>query len=721
MKAWLRRLRGGSRIARTPTILQMEAAECGAASLAMVLARHGRWVPLEALRLACGVSRDGTKATNLLKAARSYGLSAKGFKKEPGQLTELPLPSILHWNFNHFLVLEGIRRGRAHLNDPAAGRRTVGLDELGESFTGVVLAFERTDAFRAGGIRPRPWRQLAAQAGRSHAGLALVALFSLLLVVPGLVVPGLSRLFVDRVLVQHVDGWVAPLCLAVAGAALLQTAVTHLQIRYLVRLEAKLTVLLSTRVLARLLALPIPFFSQRYGGELAGRVAAADRVATLLSGQVATTAFNLVSVVVYGAAMAGYDPWLALLAAATPAVNLGLLGGLRRRMADANRKIAADTGKMLGAAAGIIAGIETIKVSGAEDESFGQLAGHHARALDSIQSLGLAGALVGAAPGLLSALGNTAILAVGALRVIDGDLTLGSLAAIQALMTGFATPLAGLVTMADRLQAARGDLARLSDLLDGDDPPAPAAPALLRHKLDGRVELVDVDFGYSPTDPPLIQGFSLVLEPGMRVALVGGSGSGKSTLGRLVTGLLLPTRGEIRIDGHKLAEIPPHVFANSVAYVDQDVFLFGGSVRENLTLWDPTVPETEIVQALKDAEIHADIAGRPGRYDCAVAEGGRNFSGGQRQRLEIARALVGNPSVLVLDEATAALDPVTELSIDQSIRRRGCTCIIIAHRLSTIRDCDRIVVLQQGRVVETGSHDELIARQGAYAQLVQAA
>lgn len=698
----------------------MDALECGAACLAMILGYHGRWVPLEELRAACGVTRDGSKASNVLKVARGFGLAAKGFKKEPEGLMALPVPSIIHWNFNHYVVFEGIHKGRAHINDPAHGPLSIPLDELSQSFTGVVLAFTPTETFEIGGQPPSGLRQLWSYLAHSRRALALIAGFSLLLVVPGIVIPGLQKMFVDQVLVQRFESWLIPLCLGLGISAVVQAVLTGFQQRQLARLETKLSVSLSARYLSRLLARPQHFFNQRQKGELANRAAAADRIADLLSGALATNMFNLAAVVFYALAMTAYDPVLAAIALLLAAGNVLALRLSQRRRSDLQRSLTGDIGRLAGSTVSAIATIETLKVSGGEDQAFAVWSGHQAQALATQQRLGLIEGLLAGAPVLLSALSAAAILGVGGWRVIDGHLSVGSLVALQALMGSLSAPVAGLVALAGRLQAARGDLERLADVLGRGEAALPSVASDMPARLQGRIDLVGVSFGYSPCDPPLIEDFSLSLRPGARVALVGASGSGKSTIGRLVCGLQPASDGQVLLDGIAVADIPPHVFAGSVAYVDQDVFLFEGSVRDNLTLWDPTIPEPALTQALKDADIHAEVAQRPGQYDTLVAEGGGNFSGGQRQRLEIARALVAEPSILVLDEATAALDPVTEKRIDDNIRRRGCTCLIIAHRLSTIRDCDEIIVLERGRVVERGSHDQLMAADGAYAELIRA-
>jgi NHLM bacteriocin system ABC transporter peptidase/ATP-binding protein len=716
-----RRSRGGrGRIRQTPTILQMEAVECGAAALAMVLACHGAFIPLEQLRVACGVSRDGSKASNIVRAARKFGLDAKGFRSEPAGLDELPMPCIIHWNFNHFVVLEGIRGDRVYINDPAIGRRRIDMAELDQAFTGVVLTFERAAGFKKLGRKPQGLRLLLRELRGSKAAVGLLVAMSLALIVPGIVAAGFSKIFIDDILIRHSESWLVPLLIGMAITALFRAVLTALRQSLLLRLQTKLSVVMTSRFLWRVMALPMEFFAQRHAGDIASRVSGNEQIARLLSGGIAANALNLTSVIFFAIAMALYDVSLAAIGVAMTLGNvlaLRLFGGRRQ---DLGRSLAQEQGKLIGSTVGAVRTIETLKASGLEDEAFGQWAGIQAKALNAEQELGISSVFLDMLPTLISGLTVAAILGFGGLRVIEGTFTLGSLIAFQSLMGSFADPITDLVNQAGSFQTIKGSLERLEDVYNYPMETARGATSAdgLAPKLTGRVELRNIEFGYSMLDPPLLSGLSIAIEPGSRVALVGASGSGKSTLGRLICGLYRPWGGEIRIDGRSLSDIPAQVFANSVAYVDQDIFLFEGSARDNLTLWDPTVAELDLSQALKDAVIHDEIATRSGNYECYVNEGGSNFSGGQRQRIEIARALVGNPSVLVLDEATGALDPITEKIIDDNLRRRGCTCIIIAHRLSTIRDCDEIIVLQAGAIVERGTHEQLIALNGAYAQLV---
>jgi NHLM bacteriocin system ABC transporter peptidase/ATP-binding protein len=703
----------------------MEAVECGAAALAMVLGYHGRVVSLEELRVACGVSRDGTKASNILKAARQYGLKGKGFSKEPHQLAGLPLPAILFWNFNHFVVLEGFGRGRVYLNDPASGPRTVSAAEFDEGFTGVVLVFERGPEFQRGGARRGLLRPLARRLAGAGAGLGFVLLASLALVVPGVLAPVFTRVFVDYYLVAHMPGWLQPLLLGMAVTAVLRAVLTWLQQRALLRLETRLALTTSYRFFRHVLRLPMEFFTQRFGGEIGGRVEINDRIAQLLSGELATALLNLFTAAFFIALMFYYAPLLTVIGLGIAGLNVLALHFVARRRKDGYQRLLQERGKLLGTSLAGLQTVETLKATGSESDFFARWAGHLATVLTAEQALGLSTLLLAAVPPFLTTLTTVAILGVGVLRVMDGQLTIGLLVAFQSLMASLMTPVNQLVTLGGNLQEIEGELSRLDDVLRyGPDPelntsqvsenPVGDGPA----KLAGHLELRGVTFGYSRLQPPLIEDFSLTLRPGARVAVIGLSASGKSTVAKLVSGLYKPWQGEVLLDARPRAQVPRAVLASSLALVDQDFFLVEGTVRELLTLWDETMPEEQVVQAAKDACIHEDIAARPGGYDSRVEEAGANFSGGQRQRLELARALVANPTLLVLDEATSALDPLTEKTIDDNLRRRGCTCLIIAHRLSTIRDCDEIIVLDKGRVVQRGTHEALATVDGLYQQLI---
>jgi NHLM bacteriocin system ABC transporter peptidase/ATP-binding protein len=707
---------------RTPTVLQMEAVECGAAALAMVLAYYGRHVPLEELRVACGVSRDGSKANNVLKAARRYGLAAKGYKKEPADLAALPLPMIVHWNFNHFVVFEGMRDGQAYLNDPAHGPTELPAADFDRSFTGVVLTFEPGEEFQRGGERPSLVRPLRRRLTGTGLALVYVMLAGLALLIPGFAAPAFTRVFVDDVIVKDLDSWLQPLLLLMAASGVLTFALVLLQQVHLLRLENQLSFNTSSRFLWHVLRLPVEFFTQRYAGEIGSRVAINDKVAKLLSGDLATTALGLLVIAIYATLLFQYDVVLSLVSVATAMLNIGVLRYLSKAPANINQRMLQDRGKLMGAAMGGLQTIETLKASGSESDFFARWSGYQAKVVNATQEMYLITTVVSAVPPFLLAVNTGVVLGLGGLRVMDGHLTIGMLIAFQSLMITFLSPVNKMVQLAGTLQEVNGDMGRLDDVLRARLDPAAgddAAPAEeTSAKLSGHLELRGVTFGYSRLDPPLIEDFNLSLTPGSRVALIGGSGSGKTTVAKLISGLYEPWSGDILFDGRPRQEIPRSVMTGCLAVVDQDICLFEDSVRENVTLWDKTVPEADLVEAARDACIHDDVAERAGGYSSLVEEGGRNFSGGQRQRMEIARALVANPRILVLDEATSALDPTTEQVIDDNLRKRGCTCLIVAHRLSTIRDCDEIIVLVKGRVAQRGTHRDLIAAPGPYAMLV---
>ncbi|WP_017297802.1 NHLP family bacteriocin export ABC transporter peptidase/permease/ATPase subunit [Nodosilinea nodulosa] len=734
---------------KTPTVLQMEAVECGAAALGKVLGYHGKIIPLAELRQACGVSRDGVTAASLLKAARSYGMEAKGFKKSLERALELEPPFIVFWHFNHFLVVEGQDARWIYLNDPATGPRRISPAEFDEGYTGIALTFAPGPEFQQGGQKPSVTRSLWQRLHRSWGILLLALLAGLFLVLPALVLPALSRIFVDSVLLAGRSDWLPYLLVGLALTAVVQGWLTALQLRYLRSLQIKLAVGTTSRFVWHVLRLPVGFYAQRFAGEIASRIRLNDEVASVLSGRLTSTLISLVLVLFYAAAMAQYDLLLTAIVVGFAIVNVVTLQWIARERVNANLRLAQETGKAAGVAIAGLQTMETLKASGLESDFFARWAGYYAKSINAQQDLGLTNQTLGILPSLLSALASLALLVFGGWRVINGSLSIGMLVAFQLLMVSFQRPVNNLVRFASTLQTLQGNLTRLDDVLGNavdpqlleneeiqnskfkiqnsltlpsSSPPHPPTHSPLHpptHRLTGSITLHDVAFGYHPLEPPLIDGLSLSIQPGQRVALVGGSGSGKSTVAKVIAGLYEPRSGEILFDGRPRRQISRAVLTNSIAVVEQDILIFEGSIRDNLTLWDTTIPEVDLRRAAQDAAIEAAILALPYGYSASLLEGAANLSGGQRQRLEIARALVGNPSILILDEATSALDTETEQIIDQNLRRRGCTCVIVAHRLSTIRDCDEILVFEQGKVVQRGTHESLWAEGGLYGKLIQ--
>jgi NHLM bacteriocin system ABC transporter peptidase/ATP-binding protein/NHLM bacteriocin system ABC transporter ATP-binding protein len=742
----LGRLRKNKRC-HTPTLLQMEVVECGAAALGIILGYYNRIVPLTELRQACGVSRDGVSALNILKAARNYRLSAKSFKTNLAGLLQLKFPYIVFWNFNHFLVVEGITKQRVYLNDPATGRRIVSLEEFSGAYTGVVLVLEPGSEFQRGGRKPSTILALWSRLRGSIGALLYCVLAGFLLVIPGLALPAFSQVFVDNVLIEHRYEWLRPLILGMIFTAGLSGFLTLLQLQFLRQMKIKLSVGMKSRYLWHILRLPISFYDQRYAGEISSRMQLNDSIADMLSGELATTVIAVASVFLYVVVMLQYDVVLTLIAIAFVIINLAALQWVRGRRVDANIKLIQEEGKVRGIEISGLQSMETLKASGLESDFFSRWAGHYAKAINTQQELEETNQTIGVLPSFLSAIASMLLLAVGGLRVMDGALSIGMLIAFLGMMQRFFAPVSNLISLGSELQEMEGNLNRLDDVLrnpidrqleqggreageqgsrgagEKEDncnlSPLPLCLSAPLPKLQGYVELRNVTFGYSQIAPPLIQNFSLLLKPGQRVALVGGSGSGKSTIAKLLCGLYEPWQGEIRFDGKPREQISRQVLANSISVVEQEILLFAGSVRDNLTLWDSTIPDTHLVRACQDAALHDVILSLPGGYHADLLEGATNLSGGQRQRLEIARALVNNPSILIMDEATSALDAETEKNVSRNLRLRGCTCIIVAHRLSTIRDCDEIIVLDRGKIVQRGSHEELQQVEGTYLQLIR--
>lgn len=712
-----------ARRVRTPSVLQMEAVECGAASLGMILAYYGKRVPLEELRVACGVTRDGSTAGNVVRAARAYGLTATGYRRDVSDLETMPLPFVIFWQFNHFLVVEGFSKRGVHLNDPATGRRVVDDEEFDRSYTGVAIAFEPAEGFVSESRATAAFGSILKYLAVSRPAIAYAFGCGLALIVPGLLIPAFVRVFVDNVLLAGDRSFVPIVVIGILVTLALQVAVLELQERVMLRVQTKLAVTSASRFMSRLLDLPMSFFAQRSPGELSYRVGLNDRVAELLSQRVLSTVVGLVATLFFLGMMIYFDVGLALVVLAMTALNIGALMAVARSRSDDSASLLHEEGRLGAQVADGLASIETLKAGGAEEAFFRRWSGQQARVLNIRQRFAIPTQILNAVPQLTAALTTVAILASGGWRVIDGTLSIGTLLAFQLLAGEFAAPFSTIVELGADLQSIGVTVRRLDDVTNYKSPPA-ADPATIVPlppiDVASRIDVRGVTFTHSPVSKPSVSEVSFIAEPGRWIALVGATGSGKSSIVRLLVGLDVPTSGEIALDDVTYDRIEPATFARRVAFVDQNITLFPGSVRDNITLWDSTIDDAAVERAARDAVIHDEILARPGAYDGLVAEDGTNMSGGQRQRLEIARALSRDPTVLVLDEATSALDATTEFVLAENLRRRGCTCVLVAHRLSTIRDCDEILVVDEGVVVERGRHEELVALRGRYFALVSA-
>ena len=710
-------------VAKVPVVMQMEALECGAASLAMILAYYGKWIPLEQVRLDCGVSRDGSNARNILRAARSYGLSARGYRYEPETLKkEGKFPCVIHWNFNHFVVLNGFRGNKAVLNDPAKGTYTVPMSTFDDSFTGICLLFEPTEGFVPEG-KPQSMlgfaRKRLVGAGAAVAFVTLTAVISSLL---GIITPAFSRIFLDRLLTGKNPEWLVPFTVALAGISVVQLVVAWIQAVYSLRINGKLAMVGSTTFLWKVLRMPMEFFSQRMAGDIQGRQASNAMIAGNLVNTFAPLALDAGMTVFYLVVMLRYSVPLTLIGLTSVLANVLLSRVISKKRINITRVQMRDAGKLAGTTVAGIEMIETIKASGAENGFFEKWAGYQASVNTNRVRFQRMNQLLGLLPALVSSLCNTAVLMVGVFLVMQGELTVGMIMAFQGFLAAFVAPASTMISAGQTLQEMRTDMERIEDVMKYPSDVVFAEPAEdgpeEYDKLSGNIEIKNITFGYSRLAEPLIKDFSMTLKAGSRVAFVGPSGCGKSTISKLISGLYRPWSGEILFDGKPISAIDRSVFTGSLAVVDQDIILFEDTIANNIKMWDNSIEDFEMIMAARDAQLHEDIMQREGGYNYRLTEGGKDFSGGQRQRMEIARVLAQDPTIIILDEATSALDAKTEYDVVKSIKDRGITCIVVAHRLSTIRDCDEIIVMDQGCVVERGTHEELMRRGGAYTQLV---
>lgn len=706
----------------TPEVFQTEAAECGAASLSMILRYFKCELPMEQIREVCGVNRDGCSAADLVMAGRRFGLESKGFKVELEKLKDAPKPCILHWNFNHFVVLERITSKYAVINDPSEGHRKITLAELDDAYTGVILTFTPGPDFKENKMPSGLYHIFKDRMGMDKTAVTYLVLVGVLLMLPGLMLPVLSEKFIDNVLSSSV-GYTLSIVSCMGLVYIFQLVFTYYRSAVLSKFKTKIALISSSSLIKKALKLPVAFYDQRYAGELSRRIEINSEVNDFLAGNLTEMFLNVFTSIAYLVLMFIYSPTLALIGIAGAATNIIVSNRVLKPVEELNMKSRQDQCRMSGMLAAGISVADSIKASGVENEYTADIQGVYARTTISEQKLGFTKQIVSALPGACTHVFTVIIMAVGGMYIIRGDITVGALTAFMQLFNSYINPLNQILGFAQSIQQMKAGYAKIEDIenakIDARFKENEAREnSTLNRKLQGRIRVNNLVYGYNTGLAPIVKNLSIGIEPGMRIAIVGSSGSGKTTLGKLISGTLEPWAGQITIDGIPLYDIPHNWLSSSMAVISQKTYIFQGTVRDNLTLWNNEYPEEQIYQAVADADAASIINDLPDTYDCMLSEGGRRLSGGQRQKMEIARALIKDPSIIIMDEATSAMDEISEKKVMSNIRARACTCIIIAHRLSAIRDCDAIIVLDDGNIVEFGTHDQLMANHGLYEQLI---
>lgn len=710
-------------VAKVPVVMQLEALECGAACLCMVLAYYNKWIPLEQTREDCGVSRDGSNARNILKAARYYGLEAKGYRYEPDALREHgSFPCIIHWNFNHFIVLDGFRGGRAYLNDPAKGSYSISMEDFDDGFTGICMQFEPTAEFVPSG-KPKSMIGFAARRLKgTKTAVIFTVLTSIVAAILGVIQPAFSRVFLDHLLTRQNLQWTTAFLIILALFNLVQIVMSALQAIYALRISGKMAAVGNTSYMWKILKMPMKFFSQRMAGDIQGRQSSNASIADTLIGTFAPLALEAMMMVFYLVVMLRYSVLMTIIGLGSLAINAVVSRLISKQRINITRVSMRDSAKLSSATVAGIEMIETIKASGAEDGYFKKWSGYQASVNTQQVKFLKINQYLGMIPQFVSSLANNVVLFLGVWLVMKGQFTVGMVMAFQGFLSSFMAPATTLITAGQTLQEMRTQMERVDDVMEYPDDKvfSDSTTDEDTRKLTGQIELRNVSFGYSPLADPLIKDFNMTVMPGKSVAIVGSSGCGKSTVSKLVAGLYHQWEGEILFDGKPMSEIPKNVFRGSLAVVDQEIILFEDTIANNIKMWDNSIEDFEMILAARDAQIHDDIMQRSGGYQHKLIEGGMDFSGGQRQRIEIARALAQDPTIVILDEATSALDAKTEYETVKAIQNRGITSIVIAHRLSTIRSCDEIIVMEQGVIKDRGTHKELMKNSAIYRELVTA-
>lgn len=706
---------------KTPTVIQMENAECGAAALAIILHYYGAQAPLEKLRKDCGIGREGSKAINIVRAAKLHGLHCESF--EVGEVEDcyhIRVPCILYWGFNHFVVLEGLTVNKVYINDPACGRRVLSWEAFGQEFTGVVIGMVPTKSFQKIKKSNLLKTLIFEQLGQFNGFYTFILLSSLFLILPGIALPAFAKIFIDDILIKGNISWLAALILGLMGTAIIRNILTWFQLHAILKYKIKFLSSNSARLIWRILHLPILFFQQRYIGDICYRAGGYQRIGDIVSVKLTMAFINLLLASVYITFIFLFSWQIATIVSVLTFAIYCVYLMTKRKVRDYTFQYLQLSGTLSGIETHTLQSVETIKACNEQDMFFDSWASKHAQTIDMQQKLMFVHQTANVFIKWFVGLANVLILAIGANMIIGGQLSAGSLIAIQTLSMSVFSPIMALFSFGQDIEAIKGDLNRIADISNYpiEQPRSCNVSEESSSNKTNKLDFKGVEYSYGLYDPTILKHIDINVQRGEKVSLVGTSGSGKSTIAKLAVGLLTPTKGKVYLNDLELQGNNKGNLSNSIGYVDQEIFLFEGTLRENLCFWKGGIDDADMLLAIDEVGLF-DFFVQKGGLEFFITEGGSNLSQGQKQRVEIARALLYQPDMLILDEATSALDEAIERNLHEKISRKNIGVLTIAHRLSSVQNSDRIYVLDQGKIISVGTHTALLDSCALYNRLYQ--